>query len=110
MASTLADALNKLGVIKQTTAFFDTIVVKADAQKLKAIAEKNEINFFYIDDETISISLNETILFTADISDCCFAEALGKEAFEYRIHIENNYQRCFQNNRFLKHDVFNHPF
>jgi hypothetical protein len=41
----LADALNKLAFIKQTL-LFDTIVVKADAQKLKAIAEKNEMNFF----------------------------------------------------------------
>jgi glycine dehydrogenase len=43
-------------------------VVKADAKKLKQLQKKNEINFFYIDDETISISLNETILFT-DINE-----------------------------------------
>jgi glycine dehydrogenase len=65
MAVTLADALNKLGVKQTNTYFFDTIVVKADAKKLKQLQKKNEINFFYIDDETISISLNETILFTA---------------------------------------------
>jgi glycine dehydrogenase len=57
MASTLADALNKLGVYQTNTAFFDTIVVKTDSKKIRTIAEKNEINFFYIDDETISISL-----------------------------------------------------
>ena len=62
-AVTLADALNKLGVYQTNASFFDTIVVKADAKKVRTIAEKNEINFFYIDDETISISLNETILF-----------------------------------------------
>jgi glycine dehydrogenase len=61
MASTLADALNKLGVYQTNTAFFDTIV-KTDAKRLE-IAEKNEINFFYIDDETISISLNETFTY-----------------------------------------------
>jgi glycine dehydrogenase len=33
-------------------------------KKIRTIAEKNEINFFYIDDETISISLNETTLLT----------------------------------------------
>jgi glycine dehydrogenase len=32
-AGTLANALNKLGVYQTNTAFFDTIVVKADAQK-----------------------------------------------------------------------------
>jgi glycine dehydrogenase len=60
MAST-ADALNKLGVYQTNTAFFDTIVVKTDAKKIRTIAEKNEINFFYIDDETF-LSLNETTL------------------------------------------------
>jgi glycine dehydrogenase len=33
LAGTLANALNKLGVYQTNTAFFDTIVVKADAQK-----------------------------------------------------------------------------
>ena len=52
-AVTLADALNKLGVYQTNTAFFDTISVKADSQKVKAIAEKNEVNFYYVDTETI---------------------------------------------------------
>ncbi|CAM2933492.1 aminomethyl-transferring glycine dehydrogenase [Flavobacterium frigoris] len=110
MAVTLADALNKLGVQQTNTYFFDTIVVKADAKKVKAIAEKNEINFFYIDDETISISLNETVLFE-DINEVItvFAEALGKEAFEVSEYtIENNYPTSLnRTTEFLKHDVFN---
>lgn len=110
MALTLADALNKLGVKQTNTYFFDTIVVKADAKKVKAIAEKNEINFFYIDDETISISLNETILFT-DINEviAVFAEALGKDAFEVSEYtIKNNYPTSLnRTTEFLKHDVFN---
>lgn len=110
MAVTLADALNKLGVKQTNTYFFDTIVVKADAKKVKAIAEKNEINFFYIDDETISISLNETTLFT-DINEviAVFAEALGKDAFEVSEYtIENNYPTSLnRTTEFLKHDVFN---
>jgi glycine dehydrogenase len=110
MAETLADALNKLGVYQTNTDFFDTIVVKADAHKVKAISEKNEINFFYIDEQTISISLNETILFT-DINEiiAVFAEAQGKEAFivsEYTV--ENNYPTHLnRTTEFLKHDVFN---
>jgi glycine dehydrogenase len=110
MASTLADALNKLGVYQTNTAFFDTIVVKTDAKKIRAIAEKNEINFFYIDDATISISLNETTLLT-DIDQviAVFAEALGKETFvvnEYTT--ENNYPtNLSRTTDFLLHDVFN---
>ncbi|MEZ7497399.1 aminomethyl-transferring glycine dehydrogenase [Flavobacterium sp. Arc3] len=110
MAVTLADALNKLGVQQTNTAFFDTIVVKADAKKVKAIAEKNEINFFYIDDETISISLNETILFK-DINEviAVFAEVLGKDAFEVSDYtLDNSYpSNLNRTTEFLKHDVFN---
>jgi len=50
-AVTLADALNKLGVYNINTSFFDTIAVKADAAKVKTIAEKHEVNFFYIDEK-----------------------------------------------------------
>jgi glycine dehydrogenase len=109
-AVTLANALNKLGVYQTNTSFFDTIVVKADAKKVRAIAEKNEINFFYIDDETISIALNETILFK-DINEviAVFAEAVGKEAFEVNEYaLENNYpMHLNRKTEFLQHDVFN---
>ena len=109
-ASTLADALNKLGVYQTNTAFFDTIVVKADAEKVRAIAEKHEINFFYIDNETISISLNETTLFT-DLNEiiAVFAEAVGKDAFEITENVaEQNYpEHLNRTSEFLTHDVFN---
>ena len=109
-AVTLADALNKLGVYQTNTAFFDTIVVKADAKKVRTIAERNEVNFFYIDDETISISLNETILFS-DINQviAIFAEAVGKEAFEVSEYVlENNYpMHLNRKSEFLTHEVFN---
>jgi glycine dehydrogenase len=110
MASTLADALNKLGVYQTNTSFFDTIVVKADAKKVRAIAEKSEVNFFYIDDETISISLNETILFS-DVNEviAIFAEAVGKESFEVSEYVlENNYPMLLnRKSEFLTHEVFN---
>lgn len=110
MASTLSDALNKLGVYQTNTAFFDTIVVKANAKKVKTIAEKNEVNFFYIDDETISISLNETILFN-DINQVIsiFAEATGKQTFEVSDYSsEINYPvHLTRKSEFLKHEVFN---
>jgi glycine dehydrogenase len=109
-ASTLADALNKLGVYQTNTAFFDTIVVKADAQKVKTIAERNEVNFYYIDNETISISVNETIL-APDLNQviAIFAEAVGKEAFEVSEYVsENNYPEPLnRKSDFLTHEVFN---
>ncbi len=109
-AVTLANALNQLGIYQTNTSFFDTICVKADAAKVRAIAEKNEINFYYIDAETISISLNETTSLK-DINQilAVFAEATQKETITvteldpevlYPIALERQ-------SSFLQHDVFN---
>jgi len=109
-AVTLSDALNKLGVYNINTSFFDTIAVKADASKVKTIAEKHEVNFFYIDGETISISVNET----TSISDlnqiiAIFAEATGKENFKVsELSSTNNFPSSLERtSTFLTHDVFN---
>jgi glycine dehydrogenase len=58
--ATLVAVLENLGYSQLNAAFFDTIVIKADKEVIKPIAEKHEINFYYIDNHTISISLNET--------------------------------------------------
>ncbi|NER15129.1 aminomethyl-transferring glycine dehydrogenase [Leptobacterium flavescens] len=80
-ATTLADALEKLGYYQANTAYFDTITLKADAAKIKPIAEKQEINFLYIDENTVSVALNEATS-VADINAiiAVFAEAAGKDA------------------------------
>jgi glycine dehydrogenase len=109
-AVTLADALNKLGVYQTNTAFFDTISVKADAQKVKAVAEKNNVNFYYIDADTISISLNETTSIS-DINQiiAIFAEALVKDKFTISsLSTSNNFVSSLERkSAFLMHDVFN---
>ena len=109
-AVTTADALNKLGVYQTNTAFFDTITVKADAAKVKAAAEAKEINFYYVDENTISISFNETTSIN-DINDiiAVFAEATGKTAdkvtgLTQTVNIPEN---LIRSSEFLKHDVFN---
>ncbi len=109
-AITAADALNKLGVYQTNSAFFDTILVKADAQKVKAIAEKNEVNFFYPDSDSVSIAFNET----TSISDintiiAIFAEAVGKDAIRItELSSDVNYPDSVKrSSEFLKHEVFN---
>jgi glycine dehydrogenase len=109
-ANTAVEALNKIGVYQTNTSYFDTINVKADASKVKAIAEKNEVNFFYIDADTISISFNETTSIS-DINQivAIFAEAKEKtfepitELVETTIISEN----LIRKSTFLQHDVFN---
>ena len=109
-AATLANALEKSGYQQTNTAFFDTIVVKADAKKVKLISEENEINFYYIDDNTISISVNETTSIT-DLNKiiAVFASANDTpvntiESLSETNHFPENINRT---STFLQHDVFN---
>jgi glycine dehydrogenase len=109
MAVTLEDSLEKLGFYQINTAFFDTIVIKANAEKVKEIAEKHEINFYYIDENTISISLNET----TSISDVnqitkIFADTVGKDFSP--VSVPSSSERIvtgIRTSTFLQHDVFN---
>jgi len=107
---TLANALNKLGVYQTNTAFFDTISVKADANKVKAIAEKHEVNFYYVDAETISISINETTSIK-DINQIIsiFAEAVGKENVVISQLANESMvpESLVRKSAFLQHEVFN---
>ena len=109
-AVTTADALNKLGVYQTNSAFFDTILVKADATKVKAIAEKHEVNFFYPDAETISIAFNETTSI-GDINQiiAIFAEATGKESFKVNQLASEAMvpENLIRKSAFLQYDVFN---
>ncbi|MGZ9674989.1 aminomethyl-transferring glycine dehydrogenase [Flavobacterium sp. GNP001] len=109
-AATLANALTASGYTQNNTAFFDTILIKADAAKVKAVAEKHEVNFYYPDAESISISLNETTNI-ADLNKiiAIFDEANGTTTtaisdLSTTNHFPENLDR---NSTFLQHDVFN---
>ena len=107
---TLANALTALGIEQINTSYFDTITVKADAQKIKRIAEANEINFNYIDGETLSISINET----AELNElnaivAVFTEALALNTAPISKLSEGNeiLENVKRNTSFLAHKIFN---
>jgi glycine dehydrogenase len=109
-AVTLANALNDLGIEQTNSSFFDTIKVQAPSEKIKPIAEASKINFNYIDANTISISLNETVSLE-DINAILkvFSSALNSKSitiseFAVNDQIESNLLR---DTSFLEHDVFN---
>src|SRR5699024_4692126 len=54
----LAAGLRELGYEQTHSLYFDTLSIKADADKIREFAEANEINFYYPDGETVSIALN----------------------------------------------------
>ncbi len=108
--ATLADALEKMGLFQTNSTFFDTITVKADAKLITAVAEKNEVNFFYPDANTVSIALNEatSLKDLQQIVDI-FATALSKEAVKIdglldKSAITGNVKRT---STFLENAVFN---
>ena len=107
---TLANTLSSLGVEQTNTSFFDTISVKADSKKIKAIAEANKINFNYIDDRNLSISINET----AGIKElnaiiAVFTEALNIKTTTISTIVEGNSipKNAQRNTSFLDNKIFN---
>lgn len=107
---TLSKALEKLGIEQTNSSYFDTLSIKAPAQKVKAVAEANRINFNYIDATHLSISINETVsVKELNAIIAVFTEALNLPSTSIS-HIENgtailsNVQRTTS---FLDHEVFN---
>ena len=107
---TLANTLSTLGIEQTNTSYFDTISVKADSQKIKAVAEANKINFNYIDDKTLSISINETVgLKELNAIISVFTEALNLNTTSISAIIEGNEipENAQRNTSFLENKIFN---
>ena len=107
---TLANTLSTLGIEQTNTSYFDTISVKADSQKIKAIAEENKINFNYIDDKTLSISINETVgLKELNAIIAVFTEALNLNTTSISAIIKGNAipENAQRNTSFLENKIFN---
>ncbi len=106
----LAESLKKLGFNQVNTEYFDTLQIKTDAKKVKKIAKEKKVNFYYPDDETVTISINETTT-VRDLNYLIlvFSEIANKEAFTLdeipqANAISENLQRKTD---FLTEDVFN---
>jgi len=109
-AATLAVALENSGYSQLNSAFFDTIVIKADKKQIKPIAEKHEINFYYIDNQTISISLNETTsLKDLNAIIAVFNEATNKDSSSIESLLDSSFipAELERKTPFLTNDVFN---
>lgn len=109
-AVTLADALEQLGFYQLNNSYFDTIRVKADVKKISASAKAKKINFYYPDEETVSISVNETTS-VEDLNTilAVFAEAKNKDLLPLdtlltQTSIPEDLQRSTS---FMTNDVFN---
>jgi len=110
LANILDQALLKLGLEQENKAFFDTLRIKvSNADKLKVLAEAQEVNFNYIDHNTISISINETTT-DADIEQIIHILSQAENLYSFKItdcpvslSIPDELQRT---SLFLTHEVF----
>ena len=109
-ATTLANALEKLGFEQLNETFFDTISIKTDATKIKFLAEAKEVNFYYPNNETVSISINEATT-VKDLNKilAIFSEAIKKD-FQKITDLETGNkipQEVARKTEFLQQEVFN---
>ncbi|MFO7745482.1 MAG: aminomethyl-transferring glycine dehydrogenase [Psychroflexus sp.] len=106
----LSEGLEKLGFYQVNELYFDTILIKADAKKIKSIAEQKEVNFFYPDSESVSISINETTS-VQDLNEILgiFEEASEKDKKEIKDLSDSiiDLSELKRESTFLTHDVFN---
>ncbi len=108
--NTLAKALNDLGFKQTNSSYFDTITINVEANVLKPIAEANGINFNYIDDNTVSISINETVsLKEINAIIDCFEQAFNVQNITVTEFISEDVipEKAKRNTSFLDNEVFN---
>jgi glycine dehydrogenase len=109
-ASTLANSLETMGFKQLNSSFFDTILLKADAEKIKSIAERHEVNFYYPSTDTVSISLNETTSINdLNLIISIFAETIKKEGVTITelLKINTIPLHVSRSTSYLENEVFN---
>tara|TARA_R110000868_G_scaffold56488_12_gene174851 strand:+ start:2004 stop:4853 length:2850 start_codon:yes stop_codon:yes gene_type:complete len=109
-ASTLATVLTELGYNQVNSSYFDTLQIKTDSKKIKEIAKEKKVNFFYPDEATVTISINETTS-VRDLNYIIsiFAEAAKKDAVVITAISESNNisKSVLRTSSFLTLNVFN---
>ena len=115
----LAEGLKQLGFRQINTSFFDTLLISlgnVSHDKLLVVADENQMNFNVIDDNTISISIDEkddhqtikTILNVfAESSTHKDSENLINELFSQKLDYLTINDDCLRTSSFMQHEIFN---
>ena len=113
LAAALSDALAAIGFENRNDAYFDTIRIQTnDLLAIRELAEKNEINFRYFDQQHIGISIDETTT-PSDLLDIItvFSELSGEHTATVSIDTEHSLDHIpdtlTRKSSFLTHSVFN---
>lgn len=120
----VADYLEKSGFTQLNPSYFDTLLVEIDCLKVRPIAESHHVNFNYINENLLSISINEATtqqdlmtlftIFGQLKKQPNTAEAEGKGDF-HQILTQESFSANFEvisenlqrNTPFLENKVFN---
>ena len=109
----LSSAIKDLGYNQKNSQYFDTILIdlkEISSKTINKIALEAQINFLYIDEHTISISLNETTTIN-DLNDILSVLAAAKKIDFKRItEIYDSgtiSQTLKRKTNFMTHEVFN---
>ncbi len=107
----LAKSLETYGFDQVNSSYFDTVQVKVkNTKRLKELAEKKDINLFYVDGETVSISMNESVS-ESDLNTLisCFLESHNLQEKSLKdLELDDAIPAGLQRKApFMEHEVFN---
>ena len=113
LTQTLVNELKDLRYEIFNESYFDTISVKVvDASIIRTIAEAHKMNFYYVDETTISISIDETttqldVLNIAGIFSAAKGIDTAVATFDNETNLENIPTSLTRTSSYLLHPVFN---
>ena len=113
LSHALSNGLKELGFEITHEYFFDTIRVELEQpEKIRSIAEENNLNFFYEEKGSLCISVGESttqrdILDILSVFANYFEEDVASMLFDYDQHGEIIPVTLSRNSAFMSHPVFN---
>ena len=113
LAQTLADHLQDNGYELVNENYFDTITFKIDnAEKIKEISEKQEMNFYFPSENLVTISVDETtsksdVLNILSVFNAANDQDTSAITFDHEDELDNIPVSLKRTSDFLQHPVFN---
>jgi glycine dehydrogenase len=107
--SKLNQNLESLGFIQNNSNFFDTLQINIQSDSIRSLAEASEINFYYPDENTVCISLNETTSEKDIVKITSIFESYAKKTAQKIIPPLSHKlpEKLLRKSLFLEHTVFN---
>ena len=113
LAQTLADHLQDNGYELVNENYFDTITFKIDnAEKIKEISEKQEMNFYFPSENLVTISVDETtsksdVLNILSVFNSANDDDTSAITFDHEDELDNIPVSLKRSSNFLQHPIFN---